>query len=59
MRTLGIGDIVEVKKIEMAGLIVTERWLPASVTYVDEVKIGAAYKDGTKEMIPRGLGMFR
>jgi len=57
--TAVVGDIVQVKKIELTGLLAKELWINARVCYIDDQKVGVMYDDGRQEMFERRSGFVR
>jgi hypothetical protein len=55
---LKIGDPVEVRAVERSPYVrgVQYKWLPATVTHVDDNQIGVAFSDGGRLAIPRSGG---
>lgn len=55
-RELGIGDVIEVRQLVLEGVVARENWRYASICFIDEHRIGVAFKDGTRQMLPRQSG---
>lgn len=52
MSTPSIGDVVEVRFVELNGIVARELWRSASVIYVDDSKLGVQFKDHSRLMVP-------